>query len=282
MAKVSNKTIKSVLNALGGESAELSEKRVGHILSKNGLHGKDINIDEMAEGVLNHVSNSKHVKTNGPLRAFGKTYSEDVTEFAKKNLKSIDSGVKEVIEEGIAVNGSKKPFKIKYDNISESNLKGNQSYINLRNNYNQTLKAEAKANKKLQGMKPDVDNIISTRDLKKNMYDNKESYMKWSQAKKYDEAIDAFKAEDFNNPILKQLSDKGIDVKQLNTDNLQALRQEAINTVSAKDMKMMDTLGYHKVPQKVTGVLGTAWLVNKMAATGGEQTNSQLYGQSPY
>lgn len=134
----------------------------------------------------------------------------------------------------------------------------------------------------LRGKKPDVNNIVSTRELKKNMYDSKESYMKWSQGKKYDEAIDAFKKKDFNNPLLKQLTNEGIDLKQINVDNLQALRQETINKMSAKDMKMVDAMGYYKVPQKVTGVLGTAWLVNKMAATGGQQTNSQLYGQTPY
>lgn len=135
---------------------------------------------------------------------------------------------------------------------------------------------------RLKGHTPDIDNIVSTRELKKNMYDNKESYMKYIQGKKYDEAIEAFKKEDFNHPLLKQLTNEGIDLKQINVDNLQALRQETINKMSAKDMKMVDAMGYYKVPQKVTGVLGTAWLVNKMAATGGQQTNSQLYGQTPY
>lgn len=287
MAKANSKTVKKVLNALGGESAELSAKRVGHILKNDKLYGKTV--EEMAEGVLSHVSNTKLVKANGPLKEFGKVYSEDVTQFAKKNLKSIDSGVKQVIEEGVSVNGKQKPFKLKYDNIADTNIKGNQSYVNLKNNYNKTIQAEAKAaediakaNQRLQGMKPDVDNIVSTRELKKNMYDSKESYMKWSQGKKYDEAIDAFKKKDFNNPLLKQLTNEGIDLKQINVDNLQALRQETINKMSAKDMKMVDAMGYYKVPQKVTGVLGTAWLVNKMAATGGQQTNSQLYGQTPY
>lgn len=287
MAKTNSKTIKNVLNALGGESAELSAKRVEHILSNNKSYGKTV--EKMAEEVFDHVNNSKLVKINGPLREFGKTYSEDVTQFAKNNLKSIDSDVKKVIEEGISVNGSKKPFKIKYDDISESNIKGSQNYINLRNDYNKKIADEAKAaedivnlNKKLQGMKLDVDNIVSTRELKKNRYDDKVNYMQWNQGKKYDEAIDAFKKEDFNNPLLKQLKDKGVDIKKLNVDNLQALRQEAINNVSAKDMKMMDLIEYYKAPQIATGILGTAWLVNKMAASSGTQTNSQLYGQSQY
>lgn len=135
---------------------------------------------------------------------------------------------------------------------------------------------------RLQGRTPDVDNIISTRELKKNRYNDKESYMKWTQGKKYDEAIDAFRNKDFNNPLLKQLEDKNIKVQDLKLENLEALRQDAIQRVSAKDMKFMDTMGYYKAPQIATGVLGTAWLVNKMAATGGEMTNSQLYGQTQY
>ena len=79
-----------------------------------------------------------------------------------------------------------------------------------------------------------------------------------------------------------KINDIILKLKQINVDNLQALRQKTIDSMSAKDMKMVDAMGYYKVPQKVTGVLGTAWLVNKMAATGGQQTNSQLYGQTPY
>ena len=280
------KTIKKVLEALGGESAELSTKRVGHILNNRGLFGKTV--DEMASGVLDHVSNTKYVKSKNPLKEFGKRYSDDVTDFAHSSIKSTKDASK-IIEEGISVNGNKKALNLNLDNVSNVNLKNNQNYINIKNDYKKTLEAEiknteniAKANKKLQGLKPDVDNISKTRNLKKNRFDDKKSYMKWSQGQKYDDAIDAFKNKDYNNPLLKQLTDEGIDLKKLNTDNLQALRQETINKVSASDMKMMDWMGYHKVPQKATGVVCTAWLVNKMAAGGGQQTNSQLYGQNQY
>lgn len=183
-----------------------------------------------------------------------------------------------------------KIFNIEQENNARQKLidKNRQRTDELRNkqkireeNYIKSKEASNPTNV-LKGKTPDVNNIVSTRELKKNMYDSKESYMKWSQGKKYDEAIEAFKKEDFNHPLLKQLTNEGIDLKQINVDNLQALRQETINKMSAKDMKMVDAMGYYKVPQKVTGVLGTAWLVNKMAATGGQQTNSQLYGQTPY
>jgi hypothetical protein len=45
-----------------------------------------------------------------------------------------------------------------------------------------------------------------------------------------------------------------------------------------QDTTVGDFMGYHKVPEKAAAVGGTAWLVNKMSASKGKQSNADLYG----
>ena len=102
--------------------------------------------------------------------------------------------------------------------------------------------------------------------------------MKYKQSQQYEEVLSAFDKKDFENPLLKELNIN----RNTTMDEVQGLRTAAINSANKKDMGFTDMMGYHKVPQIATGVAGTAWLVNKMAASSGQQTNSQLYGQTPY
>lgn len=102
--------------------------------------------------------------------------------------------------------------------------------------------------------------------------------MKYKQSQQYEDVFKAFKEKDFENPLLKELKINS----STTMDEIQSLRAAGINSASKKDMGFADMMGYHRVPQIATGVAGTAWLVNKMAASNGQQTNSQLYGQTPY
>ena len=117
----------------------------------------------------------------------------------------------------------------------------------------------------------------SFKDLKKSRYNSKHDYMKFQAASEYEDVIEAYNKKDFSNSILK---DKNID-KNTTMAQIEKMRSEAINNAS-DELDFRGWMGYNRVPQKVTGVAGTAWLVNKLAATGGQQTNSQLYGQTPY
>ena len=47
-------------------------------------------------------------------------------------------------------------------------------------------------------------------------------------------------------------------------------------------MGFSDWMDYTKAPQYATAIGGTAWLVSRMSASKGEQSNRQLYGQTPY
>lgn len=131
----------------------------------------------------------------------------------------------------------------------------------------------------LSGSSPEQ---YSTRGLKANRYNDKESYMKYSVANQYDDAIRSWEKGDYNNPILESLKSDGMDLKNATKDDLFAKRSEAIKNASGNDMGFGDWMGYTRAPQYATAIGGTAWLVSRMSSTKGQQTNSQLYGQSPY
>lgn len=131
----------------------------------------------------------------------------------------------------------------------------------------------------LSGSSPEQ---YSTRKLKANRYNDKESYMKYSVANQYDDAIRSWESGDYNNPILESLKSDGMDLKNATKDDLFSKRSDAIKNASGNDMGFGDWMGYTRVPQYATAIGGTAWLVSRMSSTKGEQTNSQLYGQSPY
>lgn len=52
---------------------------------------------------------------------------------------------------------------------------------------------------------------------------------------------------------------------------------------SGRELSWGENMGYYKVPQKVAGIGGTAFLVSSMSHSKGSQSNAELYGQqSPY
>lgn len=115
-------------------------------------------------------------------------------------------------------------------------------------------------------------------ELKSNRYDSKDAYMKFKEGAKYEEAMKSFNKKDFENPLLREL---GVD-SNTSLEEFRSIRNNAINSASAADMGLTDMMGFHRVPQKAVGIGGTAWLVNKLAASNGQQPNSQLYGQQGY
>lgn len=242
-------------------------------------------------GVKIGDTNPIYVKAGGDIDTFykanvkmGKNRDDAVTKAFK------DIGDEAIIEDMYNTPGyrNKTPLdrgetrqKFK-DNINSQNATGSGNKANRRA---ETLhleegkiarEAEEKAKSGLKGNTP-----VSTpkhKELKNNRYNSLEDYMKFSTSKEYEEINAAFKKKEFNNPLLEKY---GID-KNTSLEELQSLRNEAINGIKREDAGLTDHLGYHKVPQKVTGVMSTMWLVNKMAGTKGEQTNSQLYGQTLY
>lgn len=130
----------------------------------------------------------------------------------------------------------------------------------------------------LKGSTPNTSPAPDHKQLKKARYDSADDYMKYKQSQQYEEVFKAFKEKDFENPLLKELKINS----STTMDEIQGMRAAGINSANKNDMGFVDFMGYNKIPQIATGVAGTAWLVNKMAATGGQQTNSQLYGQTPY
>ena len=147
--------------------------------------------------------------------------------------------------------------------------------------------AEQSAKTKTGSSKKDLSGEIpytkkARKELKNNMYSTKTDYMKYKVSEEYDNAIRAFDKKDFDNPILTAMKKEGMDLDSITKDTLISRRAEAINKASGKDMTIFDKMGYYRVPQKAVAFGSTAWLVNKMAASNGQQTNSQLYGQAPY
>lgn len=116
--------------------------------------------------------------------------------------------------------------------------------------------------------------------LEKNKFNSKTDYAKYKQHSAYKEASEAFEKKNYDNPLLKAISsENNIEAKDLNAVHISKSRQKAILNASSDDLGLRDLSSYYKVPQKAVGVAGTAWLVSRLASSGGEQTNSQLYGQ---
>ena len=106
--------------------------------------------------------------------------------------------------------------------------------------------------------------------------------MKYSVENQYDDAIRSWENVDYNNPILQSLKSDGMDLKNATKNDLFSKRSDAINNVSGNNMGFSDWMDYTKAPQYATAIGGTAWLVSRMSASKGEQSNRQLYGQTPY
>lgn len=207
----------------------------------------------------------------------------------------IDTLLKNTISEYKANNVS----RASRETVDKASASAKQSTKNTQSNQN--AKANASANKtqtegarNLGGTSPNSNSgqrsdlsgsspeQYSTRKLKANRYNDKESYMKYSVANQYDDAIRSWESGDYNNPILESLKSDGMDLKNATKDDLFAKRSDAIKNASGNDMGFGDWMGYTRTPQYATAIGGTAWLVSRMSSTKGEQTNSQLYGQSPY
>ena len=174
----------------------------------------------------------------------------------------------------------------KYERVNISETRGEQELKNrlkkessdpIMQNSRPTT-SETNINNDLKGSTPNTTPAPNHKELKNSRYDSADSYMKYKQSQQYEEVLSAFDKKDFENPLLKELNIN----RNTTMDEVQGLRTAAINSANKKDMGFTDMMGYHKVPQIATGVAGTAWLVNKMAASSGQQTNSQLYGQTPY
>lgn len=138
---------------------------------------------------------------------------------------------------------------------------------------------------KLNGKKPTNEDLYSLKSTKKARYDSETNYIRHNANVEIREAD--FHSDDFANSDLAKKINKKIgvtpdDIAAMDDKQLKKMTESYIYAHNTSDMGFADTMGYHKVPQKVTGVMGTAWLVNKMASGGGQQSNAQLYGQQGY
>lgn len=223
MAKgqIKSDTVKRIAKAFGGLSEEMSEARIKHIVQRNNLSGQTT--QKMAEGILNHMDNSKYVKVKNikDLKVFGKAYADNVTEFAekefgdtvRKNLKNDRHIIANAKEHGIKIGEKKMPTRL--DIVSSTgDTKVTQTQIPRDKNlsdrkksfqeYNQKKEsfykeqAKTQGNKKtepkieadgLNGKKPEAMPHYDSRELKGKMYDSEEGYMKYKAAKEHDEAL---------------------------------------------------------------------------------------------
>ena len=112
--------------------------------------------------------------------------------------------------------------------------------------------------------------------LKANRYDSELDFAKYSRAQSMDSGFKDIKAGKSN----KTLEDLGVTSKTSQAE-YEKIRNSTLSELKQSDVNFMDKMGYHKVPQMAVGVGGTAWLVSKLSANKGQQTNAQLYGQRP-
>lgn len=87
-----------------------------------------------------------------------------------------------------------------------------------------------------------------------------------------------------DNPLYQKFADAGFVSAngEITTKNFNRGMAHFINEASGKDMGFMDKMDFYKVPQKAVAGASTFWLVNKLASSGGQQSNAQLYGQQAY
>lgn len=123
----------------------------------------------------------------------------------------------------------------------------------------------------------------SHRELKKARYDSMSNYKQFRESERLEEGIKAYSKQQYDNPVLTEMANfHNTTPEQLTQDQINSFRDIKIDSSRLRDTTIRDQLGYNKIPQKVTGVLSTAWLVNKLASDKGQQTNAQLYNQQPY
>lgn len=252
---------KSILKFAGDSIDDVSEEAIGklyNIIDKKGIK----NIDDL-RGYTKNIVNKEAVGKN-TLNALSRDLDMDPASvksmLRKKGIKANENLTSEALDQIVKTSQST-PSRIVKEAAQET--------------AEETVK---KAAKDLPGSTPKTTPAPSHKELKNARYDSADSYMKYKQSQQYEDVFKAFKEKDFENPLLKELKINS----STTMDEIQSLRAAGINSASKKDMGFTDMMGYHRVPQIATGVAGTAWLVNKMAATGGQQTNSQLYGQTPY
>lgn len=180
-----------------------------------------------------------------------------------KNLKyqglSNEDAVKKIIGDKQAAREAAKKEEKKVAEDALNAFRERMDYEKLVGKYPNTKEGM----KKLKGKK-DVD---------------KDFYMKHKTAKQFKQLEKDMKNKDFNSPLWEVFKDEGYNPKKLTQEQFDLVRARMINQASGKDMGVIDTLGFYKVPQKTVAVGGTAWLVSNLASSKGQQSNSQLYGQ---
>jgi hypothetical protein len=252
---------KSILKFAGNSVDDVSEEvidKLYNIIDKNKIK----NIDDL-RGYTKSIVNKETVGKN-TLNVLSRDLDMDPASvksmLRKKGIKSNENLTSEALDQ-IIKTSQNTPSRIVKETAQET--------------AEETVK---KAAKDLPGSTPNTSPAPNHKELKNARYDSADSYMKYKQSAQYEEVLEAFEKKDFNNPLLKELK---ID-SSTTMDEIQGMRAAGINSANKNDMGFVDFMGYNKIPQIATGVAGTAWLVNKMAASGGQQTNSQLYGQTPY
>nr|DAV25241.1 MAG TPA: hypothetical protein [Caudoviricetes sp.] len=252
---------KSILKFAGNNIDDVSEEAIGklyNIIDKNGIK----NIDDL-RGYTKSIVNKEAVGKN-TLNVLSRDLDMDPASIKsilrKKGIKSNENLTSEALDQIVKTSQST-PSRIVKETAQET--------------AEETVKQAAKD---LKGSAPNTSPAPDHKQLKKARYDSADDYMKYKQSQQYEEVFKAFKEKDFENPLLKELKINS----STTMDEIQGMRAAGINSANKNDMGFVDFMGYNKIPQIATGVAGTAWLVNKMAATGGQQTNSQLYGQTPY
>lgn len=134
----------------------------------------------------------------------------------------------------------------------------------------------------------------TTKELKGDTFKSETGFRRFNASKDLDKSIEELSTGELEGKHTnrfrdnyKRITGKEISAEQLkdivgNQDKLADFKGEYLGNMNGDDFTFSEMMGYYKVPQKVTGVMGTAWLVNKLASSGGAQTNAQLYGQEPY
>lgn len=133
---------------------------------------------------------------------------------------------------------------------------------------------------------PVVDPVGTHKQLKKARYGSMSEYKMFKESDRLEEGITAYNKKQYDNPILKEateyinkIEETNLSPHELTKEQLNAYRNFSIGDSKTAEATFKDKLGYNQIPQKVTGVMSTAWLVNNLASRKGQQTNSELYNQ---
>lgn len=119
--------------------------------------------------------------------------------------------------------------------------------------------------------------------LNKNKYSSMKNYQMYNANRDMPGARQAFESGNFDDPRLSSVAKAmGKSPQQMSVGDIEAYRSNMLYEARNRNASLSDNLGYHKIPQKAVGAMGTAWLVNKLASDKGQQSNAQLYGQPQY